>query len=107
MEKIILPYFPTHEFVCFFTIIHFRFGYLCRMFMRYFLIALLLYFVIRFIFRFVLPVAKATKEMKGKMDEFKNRMEEQQQQGASANQKNTQPTSQPKGGDYIDFEEIN
>lgn len=107
MEKLILTCFPLKQFVCFFTIEILRFNYLCPMFIRYFVIALILYFFLRFIFKFIIPVAKATKEMKSKMDEFKNRMEEQQNTAAGNTTAGTKPSSAPKDGDYIDFEEIN
>lgn len=75
------------------------------MILRILVIAIVLYFLFRFVFNFVLPVAKATRQMKNKMNEFNNRMQEQQ--NTSPPQTNTGKTTNPKGGDYIDFEEVN
>lgn len=75
------------------------------MILRILVIAIVLYFLFRFVFNFVLPVAKATRQMKNKMNEFNNRMQEQQ--NPSPPQTNTGKTTTPKGGDYIDFEEVN
>ena len=50
------------------------------MLLRYLLYGILIYFVFRFIFRFVIPVTRAAKDMKSKMNEFQARMQEQQQQ---------------------------
>lgn len=78
------------------------------MLLRYLLYGLLIYFVFRFIFRFVIPVTRAAKDMKSKMNEFQARMHEQQQQQQRAAQR-PEPVKQPltpKEGDYIEFEEV-
>jgi hypothetical protein len=80
--------------------------YLCYM-IRVLIIALLLYFLYQFIFRFLIPVSRAAREMKSKMNEFQTQMQEQQ--GFSSEQRPgpaKQTTPQPKGGDYIEFEEV-
>ncbi|QNA44194.1 hypothetical protein [Lacibacter sediminis] len=77
------------------------------MLLRYLLYGLLIYFVFRFIFRFVIPVTRAARTMKSKMNEFQTRMQEQQQQQAAAQR--PQPVKEPltpKEGDYIEFEEV-
>jgi hypothetical protein len=77
------------------------------MLLRYLLYALLFYFVFRFIFRFVIPVTKAARTMKKKMDAFQAQMQEQQQQQAAPTgpQRAKQPLT-PKEGDYLEFEEV-
>lgn len=74
---------------------------------RVLVIALLLYFLYQFIFRFLLPVSRAAREMKSKMNGFQTHM--QQQQGFGTQQQpepGKQNTTKPKGGDYIEFEEL-
>lgn len=70
---------------------------------------LLFYFAYRFIFNFIIPVVKATRQVKSQMREFQAKMQEQQQAETvrqSAFVK-TQPSSAPGAKeDYIDFEEI-
>jgi uncharacterized membrane protein (DUF106 family) len=78
------------------------------MLLRYLLYGLLIYFVFRFIFKFVIPVTRAARDMKSKMNEFQARMQEQQQQQAAAQQR-PEPVKQPltpKEGDYIEFEDV-
>lgn len=72
---------------------------------RVLLIALALYFLYRFVFNFLVPLSKATREMKSKMNEFQTRMQQQQGFGAQT-EPAKQNTPQPKGGDYIEFEEV-
>jgi len=73
---------------------------------KYLFWAIGLYILIRFIFNFVIPVYRATRQMKGQMRDFQSRMQQGQEgfeQNANA-QKNAK--SQSKREDYIDFEEI-
>lgn len=77
------------------------------MLLRYLLYGLLIFFVIRFIFRFVIPVTRAAKDMKSKMNEFQARMQEQQQQQAAAQRPEpVKERTTAKEGDYIEFEEV-
>ncbi|MEI8110072.1 MAG: hypothetical protein WCH59_03700 [Chitinophagia bacterium] len=66
----------------------------------------LFYLLYRFITNLVVPVGKATQQMKQQMQEMQNRQEAYQRQQAAeqVTQKST-PTAS-KGGDYIDFEEV-
>lgn len=76
---------------------------------RVLLIALLLYFLYQFIFRFLIPVSRAAREMKSKMNEFQTQMQQQQGFGPQQQQRPEpikQTTPEPKGGDYIEFEEV-
>ncbi|TAF53932.1 MAG: hypothetical protein EAZ62_04095 [Sphingobacteriia bacterium] len=77
---------------------------------------ILIYFLYRFIFELVVPVSKATVNMRKAMAEMQRRQAEMQQnqsqQGPASNAKpfTTQERSgQPPAGkstDYIDFEEV-
>jgi len=73
---------------------------------KYLFWAIGLYILIRFIFNFVIPVYRATRQMKGQMRDFQSRMQ-QGQEGFEQNA-NAQKTakSQSKREDYIDFEEV-
>ncbi|MBY0476221.1 MAG: hypothetical protein K2Q24_01130 [Chitinophagaceae bacterium] len=72
--------------------------------LRVLLIALLIYFLYRFIFNFLIPVGRATREMKQKMNEFQSRM--QQQQGYAPTPEPVKESPKTKKDDYIDFEEV-
>ena len=67
----------------------------------------LLYLLYKFIFELVIPVSKATSQVKSKMremQEMQNAQQEQyRQQTAQAQQ---QPQEKKMGGDYIEFEEV-
>jgi len=59
-----------------------------------------LYLLYKFVFHLIIPVYRATKQMKDKIEEAgRNRME------SSAPEKNESP--KPSTKDYIDYEEIN
>lgn len=73
---------------------------------RVLIIALLLYFLYQFIFHFLVPVSRTARAMKNKMNEFQNEVNRQQGFGTPAEPAKQQQTTQPKGGDYIDFEEV-
>ena len=71
----------------------------------------LLYMLYKFIFGFVIPVYRTSKQMKGKMQEMQNRMRQQQEE--FNRQAQTRPASvtspaqtAPRGGEYIDYEEV-
>ena len=69
---------------------------------KYLFWAIALYILIRFIFNFVIPVFRATRQMKSQMKDFQNRMQHQEQE--EFQQKPTR--AEAKKGDYIDFEEV-
>ena len=64
-----------------------------------------MYFLIRFIFNFVIPVYRATRQMKSQVRDFQNHMHGQNQQ-APQDFEQKQAKTPVKEGDYIDFEEI-
>ncbi len=75
------------------------------MIIRVLIIALLLYFLYQFVFHFLVPVSRAAREMKSRMNGFQTQMKQQQGFGQKPEPaKQTSPQS--KGGDYIDFEEV-
>jgi sortase (surface protein transpeptidase) len=68
----------------------------------------LLYLLYKFIFELVIPVSKATSQVKSKMremQEMQNAQQEQYRQQQAA-QAQAQPQEKKKGGDYIEFEEV-
>lgn len=70
----------------------------------------LLYLAYKLIFEFIIPVYKTTKQMKQKMADLHQKMEQQQRQNAAAASQpgpaNQKTQSKSVAGDYIDYEEI-
>lgn len=71
---------------------------------------IVIYYLYKFVFGVVVPVGKATNQMKNKVREMQDEQVRQQQQ---RNQYQQQPTAQQQQqkapadkGDYIEFEEI-
>jgi hypothetical protein len=92
--------------------------------MKYVLYALLAWFLYQFIFKFLVPVWRASRQIKKGFREMKSRMEQHQQQQSYAGAgpgSGTNSTASASGGtfmggktskphgeaeDYIDFEEV-
>lgn len=76
--------------------------------MQFLLYAFLAYILYLLIFRLIIPVYRATRQIKKGFREMQEKMNSQMGGespfGPSAPQQPTQP--QPKKGDYIDFEEV-
>lgn len=70
---------------------------------KYLFWAITIYFLVRFIVNFVIPVYRATRQMKSQVRDFQERMQGQQSQEEVFQKRNKTPE---KEGDYIDFEEI-
>ena len=71
---------------------------------KYLFWAIAIYFLVRFIFNFVIPLYRATRQMKSQVRDFQEKMQGQQpSDDFSAAQKPPRPV---KEGEYIDFEEI-
>lgn len=71
------------------------------------LYSLLLYLLYKFIFELVIPITKATSQVKDKLREMQEQQQmqqRQQQQAAEAQQ--TQAATKKKDGDYIEYEEV-
>ena len=70
---------------------------------------ILLYLLYKFVFELVIPVSKATSQVKDKIKEMQEeQMRQQKQQEAQAAQAQAQHAKQAetKSGDYIEFEEV-
>ena len=72
---------------------------------RYIFWAIAIYFLVRFIFNFVIPVYRATRQMKSQVRDFQQRMQEEKAP-EDGFQQTPNNKSSVKEGDYIDFEEI-
>lgn len=72
------------------------------------LYALLVWFLYNLVFKFIIPVYKASKQMKQKFREMHTQMQDQmkQQQDFTKSQPAQQATAKVSKGDYIDFEEV-
>ena len=64
----------------------------------------LLYMLYKFIFELVIPVSKATVQVKDKLRQMQEQQAQQQNQAQQPVQ--TQAKSTTKDADYIDFEEV-
>ena len=73
---------------------------------KYLFWAIGLYILIRFIFNFVIPVYRATRQMKGQMRDFQSRMQQGQEGFEQNDNAQKSAKSKVKREDYIDFEEI-
>jgi hypothetical protein len=73
--------------------------------LRILLIGLGIYLLYRFVFHFLIPVSRAAGSMKKRMNEFQNHMNQRAQEFQQQS-KPSQPQAAPKGGDYIEFEEV-
>lgn len=71
---------------------------------------LTIYILYKVIFDFIIPMYKATKEIKGKMTDMQVRMQEQQRAQAAQQkqyeQDKVKQTVKPVSEDYIDYEEV-
>ena len=68
----------------------------------------ILYLAYKLVFEFILPVYKTTKQMKQKMSDIHQKMQQQHQQDSYSNNV-PKPSATDKAsvaGDYIDYEEI-
>lgn len=80
--------------------------------MRYIFIAFALYVLYKLVFDLVIPVSRATSQVRGQM----RKMQEMQQEQFNAQQQQTRPNYnqqpqeaapvKPSKDDYLDFEEI-
>lgn len=68
-----------------------------------------LYLVYKLIFDFIIPVYQTTKQVKQKVGEMQNKMNEhmkQQQQGSQFNAAPKESQHEPGKEDYIEYEEV-
>lgn len=78
---------------------------------KYIIWAIILYLLIRFVFNFLLPVIRASMQMRQQMKAFQDKMNQQNQftNEESRQYNGNGSTKQPdksKASDYIDFEEV-
>ncbi|MFT4156150.1 hypothetical protein [Parafilimonas sp.] len=68
---------------------------------------LVFYILYKLIFNFILPVSRATSQVRNKINEM-NRQQEAAHTYSNSNTAKRNPSSKPAppAGDYIDFEEI-
>lgn len=74
------------------------------MILRYIIWFFVIYALFRLIFDFIIPVVRVSGQMKKKMREFQNNMNQQQPQSEAPPERAN--NRQQKNGDYIDFEEL-
>ncbi len=69
---------------------------------------IVLYYLYKFVFGVVVPVGKATNQMKSKIKEMQDEQVRQQQAGQQQHftQQQQQKSTPTHEGDYIEFEEI-
>ena len=79
--------------------------YFCKM-IKLIVWGIVFYLIYKFVFELLVPVTKATSQMKDKIQEMQEQQQKmkQQQQEQQNNQKKDKPTVDK--GDYIDYEEI-
>ena len=71
-----------------------------------------IYILYKIIFDFIIPLYKATTQMKGKMNDMQERMNQQQRAQAAQQKQQTQNFQTPKTpeqvskDDYIEYEEV-
>lgn len=75
---------------------------------KYIFWAIVIYLFVRFIFNFVIPVLRATRQMRNQVKDFQDRMHDQEPYNSTFQgpQSKASPRSEKKAGDYIDFEEV-
>ncbi len=66
----------------------------------------LIYLLYKFIFELVIPVSKATSQVKDKIKEMQEQQNAQQQYRNQQTQTQQAEVPKPKKDDYIDFEEV-
>ncbi|MCR6722191.1 MAG: hypothetical protein NVV59_18310 [Chitinophagaceae bacterium] len=79
--------------------------------MQYILYALLAWFLYKLIFGFIIPVYRASRQMRKQFREVQERMQQQfqqqqQQQASAQSRQQSSSAAKAPAGDYIDFEEI-
>ncbi|TAJ53772.1 MAG: DUF4834 family protein [Chitinophagaceae bacterium] len=90
------------------------FFYLCPPMFKIILYGFLIYLAYKFIFELVIPVSKATSQVKDNLRKMQEMQQAQQQQYQQQQKQAAEAQAQQaaaketavKGGDYIDFEEV-
>ena len=81
------------------------------MILRAILWIFLVYMMYIFLFRFLIPVFRASRQMRNNIKNFQNQMQNQEELNQTQNpgfgtNNNGKEAPKPKAGDYIDFEEV-
>jgi hemolysin activation/secretion protein len=77
------------------------------MLVKYIIWGFVIYLLYKFVFELVIPVSKATTQVKDKLREMQEQQAQQQyQQQQPVKPQQQQPAEPVKGGDYIEFEEV-
>jgi hemolysin activation/secretion protein len=77
------------------------------MLVKYIIWGFVIYLLYKFVFELVIPVSKATTQVKDKLREMQEQQAQQQyQQQQPVKPQQQQPSEPVKGGDYIEFEEV-
>ncbi len=74
--------------------------------MKIILWAIVIYFLYRFVFDLVVPVTKATGQMKQKIQEMQQAQQQEQQIREQQTQQSKEQSMTSSSGEYIDFEEV-
>ena len=75
--------------------------------LRYIFWFLTIYFLYRLVFNFIIPVWRVSRQMKGQVRDFQDKMNAQNEAPTSSHPNTEAKSRQPeKEGDYIDFEEV-
>jgi predicted Holliday junction resolvase-like endonuclease len=76
--------------------------------LRFIFLAFVFYLLYQLVFKLIIPVSKATSQVKDKMSQMQEQQAAQMRQQQAAEQQRVKPeqTSIPRKEDYIDFEEV-
>lgn len=82
--------------------------YLYPLMTKLIIYGILLYLLYKFVFELVIPVSKATSQVKDKIKEMQEQQIRQQQQyeAQAAQAQQAKQAETKAGGDYIEFEEV-
>jgi hypothetical protein len=80
--------------------------YFCSLMSKIILYGILLYLLYKFVFELLIPVSKATSQVKDKLKEMQEQQQAQQRQQQQAAPSQRAQTTNAKDSDYIEFEEV-
>lgn len=83
-----------------------NFLYLCALMFKIILYSFLIYLLYKFIFELVIPITKATSQVKDKLREMQEQQQMQQRQQQQAAETQQTQAATKKEGDYIEYEEV-
>jgi hypothetical protein len=76
------------------------------MLFRYIIWTVIFYLLIRFIFNFIIPVFRASRQMREQVRSFQQKQHQDQFEAGSTPKATETRQPQKTKGDYIDFEEL-